>query len=429
MISYLWPPKEDPPMADTTVKSRYIYNNYPVRNILEALGFTPSSYRSDDDLFFSVDRDFSHSCIAIHLTMLKRIGCKSKAFDWSRYDSDPYSYLLHLLKSMAPALRGGSVTVDEVSHILERKPPSYSEDYCVDKYDEIERDSLFCVDTAMSVPASSLGNWRGRDEIIGLVGSSQWFVDEVANVFTGYSSRKEFIVSLHVIMGLEPRARHINVDTGKMTNKGTRDTAKFKHPDPKIPLVSNESMMRVISIGRVFSSDVIRKRVSDLILKEFGDEVDYWNRESMVRKSTRPRGRPPGSKNKEKPLSQQQLISTTQMSFPHQQGVVEAVQPKMKRRPIPQNIRIKVWKREFGDTLVGKCHVCQIRLEISQWEAGHIISVFNGGPDSMENLTPLCFSCNRSMSSLNMNEYIMRYYEDHPSLDNSLSSTFVGGKV
>jgi 5-methylcytosine-specific restriction endonuclease McrA len=40
---------------------------------------------------------------------------------------------------------------------------------------------------------------------------------------------------------------------------------------------------------------------------------------------------------------------------------------------------------------------------------GHIISEFNGGELKLDNLMPICNSCNSSMGTKNMNEYICEF--------------------
>lgn len=52
------------------------------------------------------------------------------------------------------------------------------------------------------------------------------------------------------------------------------------------------------------------------------------------------------------------------------------------------------------------CFACL--TELNSWECGHILSVAHGGLTIPENLRPLCFTCNRKMSSMHMYEYIVR---------------------
>jgi hypothetical protein len=64
--------------------------------------------------------------------------------------------------------------------------------------------------------------------------------------------------------------------------------------------------------------------------------------------------------------------------------------PKLKRKPISQNIKDKVWNRDGG-----KCVECGSNEKI---EFDHIIPFSKGGTDTYRNLQILCEKCNRSKS-------------------------------
>ena len=64
--------------------------------------------------------------------------------------------------------------------------------------------------------------------------------------------------------------------------------------------------------------------------------------------------------------------------------------PKRKRKPISQNIKDKVWRRDGG-----KCVECGSKEKI---EFDHIIPFSKGGTDTYRNLQILCEKCNRSKS-------------------------------
>lgn len=83
--------------------------------------------------------------------------------------------------------------------------------------------------------------------------------------------------------------------------------------------------------------------------------------------------------------------------------------PMGKRKPIPKKIRDDLWKKEFYPYMDGVCHCCGNDIDIYNWEAGHIIAAAKGGPDSIDNLRPVCKGCNRSMGTRNMDEYINEY--------------------
>lgn len=76
---------------------------------------------------------------------------------------------------------------------------------------------------------------------------------------------------------------------------------------------------------------------------------------------------------------------------------------------IPSTLRHEVWKKYISDTFrKGKCFCCRSALiEESNFECGHVVSRKNGGPINLENLRPICSQCNKSMSSKDMDTFII----------------------
>lgn len=74
-------------------------------------------------------------------------------------------------------------------------------------------------------------------------------------------------------------------------------------------------------------------------------------------------------------------------------------------------MKIKIWNKYIGDE-VGKtkCLCCKIQdIYQASFSCGHIISEFNGGELKLDNLKPICTSCNSSMGTKNMNNYIEEF--------------------
>lgn len=81
------------------------------------------------------------------------------------------------------------------------------------------------------------------------------------------------------------------------------------------------------------------------------------------------------------------------------------------RKAIPKAIRRALWAKYFGESTIGTCYCCKNPLNgMDIWEAGHIISHADNGPDTAENLRPICVSCNRSMGTENMDVFKARCY-------------------
>jgi 5-methylcytosine-specific restriction endonuclease McrA len=83
------------------------------------------------------------------------------------------------------------------------------------------------------------------------------------------------------------------------------------------------------------------------------------------------------------------------------------IKPKYKKQNISKTLRISVWNKYFGeDSGKNKCMCCNI-TEITQlkFHCGHIIAERNGGDTSIDNLVPICESCNKSMGTQNLNTF------------------------
>lgn len=81
---------------------------------------------------------------------------------------------------------------------------------------------------------------------------------------------------------------------------------------------------------------------------------------------------------------------------------------KTKKQSIPKTMRILVWNAHIGEEIgKAKCLCCKL-TDITQmkFHVGHIIAEKYGGKLEVKNLKPICGSCNSSMGTRNMNDFI-----------------------
>ena len=82
----------------------------------------------------------------------------------------------------------------------------------------------------------------------------------------------------------------------------------------------------------------------------------------------------------------------------------------MSKGKIPKALRNAVWNHNIGNNKEGKCYVgCGEKISINNFVCGHIISEKNGGKIILKNLKPICVSCNSSMGTMDMNDFINKY--------------------
>lgn len=71
---------------------------------------------------------------------------------------------------------------------------------------------------------------------------------------------------------------------------------------------------------------------------------------------------------------------------------------------IPQQIRHQLWNIYFEKT-TGNCYCCNEEVNVTNFEAGHIIPRVFGGKNEISNLKVICKVCNRDMGIMNLNDY------------------------
>jgi 5-methylcytosine-specific restriction endonuclease McrA len=93
-------------------------------------------------------------------------------------------------------------------------------------------------------------------------------------------------------------------------------------------------------------------------------------------------------------------------------NVLHQENPKRRRKYIPAAIKRQSWYNLYGkQTGEGLCQVCcRNYIYQSDFECGHIISEYNNGPTSLDNLLPICKDCNKSISRKNIVDYVREYH-------------------
>jgi len=83
---------------------------------------------------------------------------------------------------------------------------------------------------------------------------------------------------------------------------------------------------------------------------------------------------------------------------------------------IPIAVKKAVWNYHFPDSEEGKCIACHGKIIRSEHHCGHIVSKKNGGPVKLENLVPMCATCNTSIGGKNLVEFMKEFGYDIPPL-------------
>jgi len=77
------------------------------------------------------------------------------------------------------------------------------------------------------------------------------------------------------------------------------------------------------------------------------------------------------------------------------------------RKSVPKIIKDLTWQRWIGDDIAkAKCLCCGVNeIKMNSFHCGHVISEADGGPTTVDNLRPVCATCNLSMRTQNMEKF------------------------
>lgn len=77
---------------------------------------------------------------------------------------------------------------------------------------------------------------------------------------------------------------------------------------------------------------------------------------------------------------------------------------EVKRKPIPKNVRKKVWEKYNGH-----CAYCGCDLEYKEMQVDHVVSKYwYDGEDDISNYMPACRQCNFYKSTLSLEDFRKR---------------------
>lgn len=98
----------------------------------------------------------------------------------------------------------------------------------------------------------------------------------------------------------------------------------------------------------------------------------------------------------------------------------KVVSNKTQNKSILLALKRQVWSHWIGrEHGIWKCLCCKITdIEKDTFVCGHIVSRANGGSLEHTNLKPICGSCNSSMGTTNMDEFIKKFNLDSFTLAN-----------
>ena len=83
---------------------------------------------------------------------------------------------------------------------------------------------------------------------------------------------------------------------------------------------------------------------------------------------------------------------------------------KYKKKKIPLAVKNATWNTYIGEENgLGYCFICDGVISRGTFACGHVIAEVNGGETTVDNLRPVCPSCNSSQGTRNMEDFKKEY--------------------
>ena len=117
-------------------------------------------------------------------------------------------------------------------------------------------------------------------------------------------------------------------------------------------------------------------------------------------------------KKRQEELERQQIEESEKLRIElEKQKEKEKEDKKKKKQAIQKNVRNIVWNHYIGEDIIKhRCLCCKkVLITNTNFEVGHVLSEKNGGTHEINNLRPICGSCNHSMGTENMIEFVIKY--------------------
>lgn len=115
----------------------------------------------------------------------------------------------------------------------------------------------------------------------------------------------------------------------------------------------------------------------------------------------------------------EELIKPLEKNTSEENSSALIKQKKYVKNKIPKLLKNQSWDVYIGkEKGVGNCYCCNAEIDSKHFECGHIIPASKGGPETIENLRPICSLCNKSIGTKHMDEFIEKYIKIKKPIEN-----------
>ena len=103
--------------------------------------------------------------------------------------------------------------------------------------------------------------------------------------------------------------------------------------------------------------------------------------------------------------------------------VIGTISIPYKKKPISKALKIVTWNKCIGEEIgKAKCYCCELtEITQSKFHCGHVLAEVNGGDLHVDNLKPICESCNKSMGIKNMVDFKKQLISNNIDVDDDIN--------
>jgi len=87
-----------------------------------------------------------------------------------------------------------------------------------------------------------------------------------------------------------------------------------------------------------------------------------------------------------------------------------------RKKTISKVLRGQCWEKRNGRSKDGACYCCGKPITDDEFECGHVTAEADGGETAIGNLEPICRTCNRSMGTQDMHEFMATLSTQTPAM-------------
>lgn len=239
--------------------------------------------------------------------------------------------------------------------------------------------------------------------------STEEFLDYLDSIFINYdnyffvSSKEKILQLLNVI-----KSNNLNTNESYYIQFKNNITQYIQDKFNELKnTIENDEKYDMLIIKDIIISKYVE------ILHKFNEHEKVKNLKNKNIKNKNIKNKKTIDETKEKTIDEtkKKINKSEELINDSEDKSIKKIKEKNKKKSIPLTLKRNVWNKHIGESIGKSLCLCCKLTEITQlnFSCGHIISEFNGGELKLNNLKPICSSCNSSMGSKNMNDFINEF--------------------